>query len=35
MQNDKDPFGFEKAIETDHLTEEDWETLADIFRDFK
>jgi hypothetical protein len=31
----EDFFGFEEAIETDHLTDEDWETLADIFFDFK
>lgn len=31
----EDQFGFSKAIETDHLTDEDWETLADIFKDFK
>lgn len=31
----EDVFGFDKAIETDHLTDEDWETLADIFKDFK
>jgi len=25
----------DKLIETDHLTEEQWDILADIFKDFK
>jgi len=25
----------DKLIKTDHLTDEQWDTLADIFKDFK
>ena len=31
----KDPFGFEKAIEIDHLTTEQLEMVNEIFKDFK
>jgi hypothetical protein len=31
----KDPFGFEKAIEIDHLTEEQLQMVNEIFKDFK
>jgi hypothetical protein len=35
MQNDNDPFGFSKAIEIDHLSDEDLKTLEEIFKDFE
>ena len=30
-----DIFGFEKAIEIDHLTDDQIDKLAEIFKDFK
>jgi hypothetical protein len=30
-----DPFGFAKAIELDHLTDEQINTLEELFKDFK
>jgi hypothetical protein len=35
MQNDNDPFGFAKAIELDHLNDEQIKLLDEIFKDFK
>jgi hypothetical protein len=35
MAEEEDVFGFVKAIETDHLTDEQWDTLGEIFKDFK
>ena len=32
---EKDFFGFEKAIQIDHLTNEEIETLENIFKDFQ
>jgi hypothetical protein len=32
---EKDFFGFEKAIQIDHLTNEQIETLENIFKDFQ
>jgi hypothetical protein len=32
---EKDIFGFEKAIELDHLTKEELELLAEMFFDYK
>jgi hypothetical protein len=32
---EKDIFGFEKAIQIDHLTDEQIETLENIFKDFQ
>jgi hypothetical protein len=32
---EKDFFGFEKAIELDHLNDEQIETLENIFKDFQ
>jgi hypothetical protein len=32
---EKDIFGFENAIQIDHLTNEQIETLENIFKDFK
>ena len=32
---EKDIFGFEKAIELDHLTNDELELLAEIFFDYK
>ena len=32
---EKDIFGFEKAIELDHLNDEQIETLENIFKDFQ
>jgi len=35
MQQDNDPFGFAKAINLDHLTDEQINTLEELFKDFK
>ena len=35
MENNKDVFGFEKAIQLDHLSDEQIKTLEEIFKDFK
>jgi hypothetical protein len=35
MLNDKDVFGFEKAIQLEHLTNEQIETLEKIFENYK
>jgi len=32
---EKDIFGFEKAIELDHLNDEQIETLENIFKDYQ
>lgn len=32
---EKDIFGFVDSIELDHLTDEQWDTLGEIFKDFK
>jgi hypothetical protein len=32
---EKDIFGFEKAIQLEHLTNEQIETLENIFKDYK
>ena len=32
---EKDIFGFEKAIQLEHLTNEQIETLEEIFKDYK
>ena len=35
MQNESDPFGFAKAIQLEHLTNEQIDLLDEIFKDFK
>jgi hypothetical protein len=33
--NNKDPFGFANAIQLDHLSDEQLDIVADIFKDYK
>jgi hypothetical protein len=35
MENNKDIFGFEKAIQLDHLTNDEISLLENILKDFK
>jgi hypothetical protein len=35
MENNKDIFGFEKAIQLDHLTNDEINLLENILKDFK
>jgi len=35
MENNKDVFGFEKAIQLDHLTNDQINLLENILKDFK
>jgi hypothetical protein len=35
MPQDNDPFGFAKAINLDHLNDEQIKTLEELFKDFK
>jgi hypothetical protein len=35
MENNKDVFGFEKAIQLDHLTNDEINLLENILKDFK
>ena len=35
MENNKDVFGFEKAIQLDHLTNNEINLLENILKDFK
>ena len=35
MENNKDVFGFEKAIQLDHLTNDEVNLLENILKDFK
>jgi hypothetical protein len=35
MQNDNDPFGFAKAIQIDHLNDEQIDLINEIFKDYK
>jgi hypothetical protein len=35
MENNKDIFGFEKAIQLDHLTNDQISLLENILKDFK
>ena len=35
MKNNKDVFGFEKAIQLDHLTNDEINLLENILKDFK
>jgi len=35
MENNKDVFGFEKAIQLDHLTNDQISLLENILKDFK